>query len=367
MISRAALAVLIAASLSALLALLALSSCADLEPLGADGPQDASSGAPREHPLAAVGTLVGDELPEAPLGPPYPIILVHGFSGWDDLGPLDYFFQVKDALEQDGDDVTTPALPPYDTSQDRAVALARVIDEVLARTHKAKVHLIGHSQGGIDIRVVTATLGYADKIASITTVSTPHDGTAVADLAAAAPAGVLNPAGQLLAWMLGLGGSSPEDTGSDSFTPDLAASIASLTPAAEEALVAHNPIPATIPFFTVAGVSNLRSLDNPECAASLWSNSDRVDDTDPILAATGTYLSTHDAGVIDTVLHPVPNDGLVTVASARAPGSIFLGCVPADHFDEIGQVADLIPDLISGWDHVDFYRKLVANARTTER
>ena len=147
--------------------------------------------------------------------------------------------------------------------------------------------------------------GAAGKIASVTTISTPHAGTAVADHSASAPSGLLNPAGQFLAWLLGVsGGSSPPDdlggdASSDDWTPDLAASIASLTPAAENDLVAQNPIPADIPFFTVAGVSNLRSLHNAECVASLWGDGDDRDDTTPLLAATGAYLSFTDDGTID--------------------------------------------------------------------
>ncbi len=348
-----------------------VSGCGDVAPLGSAGPVagvDDDSGVP----VQLTGTGVAEREGFVPLGPPYPIILVHGFSGWDDIGPVGYFFQVKQALEDDGDDVTTPALPPYTSSDERARVLANVIDDVLARTGKREVHLIGHSQGGMDIRRVVGGMGYgaAGKIASVTTISTPHQGTAVADLAASAPDGVLNPAGQLLQWLLGAGGAPPDqaswasDDTSDAWTPDLADSIRSLTPAAARELAAHNRIPADIPFFTVAGVSNLRSLDNPQCAASLWGRGDAVDDTDPLLVASGTYLSFTDGGDVG---QPTPNDGLVTVASARAPESTFLGCVPADHFDEIGQVADVIPDIISGWDHVAFYRRLVAQIRTTEQ
>ena len=346
----------------------ACTACGDVAPLG-DASAHHTVPAAR-HAMNVDGDGVAD-LPEAPLGPPYPVILVHGFSGWDGIGPVDYFFQVKDALEADGVDVTTPALPPYNTSGERAQVLAAVVDDVLARTHKAKVHLIGHSQGGMDIRIVVGGMGYgaAGKIASVTTVSTPHAGTAVADLAAAAPDGALNPAGQLLAYLLGFGATPPDEAGwnsdstSDAWTPELADAIHGLTPEAEGALAAHNAIPADIPFFTAAGVSNLRSLDNPQCAASLWGTPGAIDDTDPILVGPGVYLNFTEGG---DVFSPTPNDGLVTVSSARAPESTFLGCVPADHFDEIGQVADLIPDLVSGWDHVSFYRKLVANARSVE-
>ena len=36
----------------------------------------------------------------------------------------------------------------------------------------------------------------------------------------------------------------------------------------------------------------------------------------------------------------------------------FLGCIPADHFDEVGQLAKIGPDLLSGFYHIDLYRQL---------
>lgn len=32
----------------------------------------------------------------------YPIVLVHGFLGWDSIGPYDYWFGIADALRRDG-------------------------------------------------------------------------------------------------------------------------------------------------------------------------------------------------------------------------------------------------------------------------
>ena len=47
-----------------------------------------------------------------------------------------------------------------------------------------------------------------------------------------------------------------------------------------------------------------------------------------------------------------PNDGLVPVDSAI--WGEFLGCIPADHFDQIGQILGL-----SDFDHQRFYRQHV--------
>ncbi len=306
---------------------------------------------------------------QAPLGAPYPIILVHGFSGWADVGAVGYFYHVVEDLTAAGADVTAPALPPYDSSAERAVVLGHVVDAVLARTHKRKVHLIAHSQGGVDSRILITDLGYADRVASLTTISTPHRGTAVADLADVAPGEVLNPAGQLLAWLVGsLQGDPPDeaswllDEGVEAaYDPDLAASIDGLRPGTMALFNAAHPDPLGVPIFSIAGVSNLASMDTPGCNDGLWAHNDAVDVVDVIFAASGAYLNYTEGG---TLLSPTPNDGLVTVSSAR--WGVWLGCVPADHCDEIGQVADDGPGLISGWDHRTLYLRLLQHVRSVE-
>ena len=82
-----------------------------------------------------------------------------------------------------GESVFVTVVPPFDTSAARAQALSKQIDDILKRTGKAKVNLVGHSQGGMDARVITSPqgLGYGDRVASVTTVATPHRGSKVAD------------------------------------------------------------------------------------------------------------------------------------------------------------------------------------------
>lgn len=63
----------------------------------------------------------------------------------------------------------------------RAQQLKKEIDEVLKESHATKVHVIAHSMGGLDARYLISTLKYQDRIASLTTLSTPHRGTPIAD------------------------------------------------------------------------------------------------------------------------------------------------------------------------------------------
>jgi hypothetical protein len=55
------------------------------------------------------------------------------------------------------------------------------------------------------------------------------------------------------------------------------------------------------------------------------------------------------------------NDGIVTVRSAR--WGTFMGCFPADHFDEVGQVAMKKPNPESGYDQRVFYENVVQHIR----
>ena len=57
-----------------------------------------------------------------------------------------------------------------------------------------------------------------------------------------------------------------------------------------------------------------------------------------------------------------PNNGLVRVTDAR--WGRFLGCVPADHFDEIGQLIGDRPGPGNSWRHLGFYADLVAFLRS---
>ena len=59
---------------------------------------------------------------------------------------------------------------------------------------------------------------------------------------------------------------------------------------------------------------------------------------------------------------PYPSDGLVRVIDSQH--GRFLGCVPADHLDEIGQLLGDRPGLGNDFDHLVFYRDLVAWLRS---
>jgi triacylglycerol lipase len=112
-----------------------------------------------------------------------PLILVHGLLGFDQLRALGwpiatYFNGLPEALSAAGNRVLIPRLPPTASVADRAGALKAFLD---ANVPDEPVYLIAHSMGGLDSRWMISRLGMAPRVLSLTTVGTPHRGSAFAD------------------------------------------------------------------------------------------------------------------------------------------------------------------------------------------
>ncbi|KAF9317087.1 hypothetical protein BG003_001199 [Podila horticola] len=114
-----------------------------------------------------------------------PVVLCHGFSGFDSLGQnpdfrFDYWYGVRDALDDIGCKVHTARVPPFAGVQERAERLKEYIEHNLP--HGAEVNLIGHSMGGLDCRYMISHLKSNHfKVRSLTTLATPHHGSSFAD------------------------------------------------------------------------------------------------------------------------------------------------------------------------------------------
>uniref|UniRef100_K3WFI2 Lipase-like C-terminal domain-containing protein n=1 Tax=Globisporangium ultimum (strain ATCC 200006 / CBS 805.95 / DAOM BR144) TaxID=431595 RepID=K3WFI2_GLOUD len=168
----------------------------------------------------------------------YPIVLVHGFSGWgrDELLGLKYWGGIQGDLQEQlkaqGYTVYTASVGPFSSNWDRAVELYAQIKggradygakhstthghTRMGRTYPGlypewgnvvngkvnKIHLIGHSMGGQTVRMLAQLLakgsagsptgtedptsnslfaGGKDWIHSITSISTPNQGTTLAN------------------------------------------------------------------------------------------------------------------------------------------------------------------------------------------
>ncbi len=112
-----------------------------------------------------------------------PVVLVHGLFGFDrirlaGLTVANYFPGIVEALQQSGNQVLVPSLTPTGGVVDRAGQLKQYLDQHIPAE---PVHLIAHSMGGLDARYMISCLGMADRVLSLTTLGTPHRGSAFAD------------------------------------------------------------------------------------------------------------------------------------------------------------------------------------------
>lgn len=221
--------------------------------------------------------------------PPRALVLVHGVCGFEELRFLGfrraYFAGIAPHLEALGIPVHQARLPPLGSVPERAAALASFIRGVAPGA--ARVDVIAHSMGGLDVRYAIARLGLGDKVASLVTIGTPHHGTPLAELGHVGPALTLRALGQALG--------VPSD------------SLDWLTPRRMAAFNRDIPDDPRVRYASVVC----------RAGAELWREN-------PLLLATHAYVK-YRAG---------SNDGIVPAASQRWGDTL---CeIDADHWAQIG-------------------------------
>ena len=281
-------------------------------------------------------------------GPPYPLVLVHGFFGFNGVGPLTYFHGVKDALERGGHQVAVASLDPFNDSYVRGEELLHFVQEVLLSTGAAKVHLVAHSQGGLDARYVANHL--PDRIASLVTIATPHRGAHIAEVLMGAASGFSIALAQAFFAAI-----SRPFYGAVAADSDVRRCLEFLRPASLARFNEQVPDQPGVAYYAIGGRSSLaRAADlcTPEVAPEFLAPYAQLrDPIDPLLLATAAVLA-------GSLLSPEPNDGLVRVAESR--WGQWLGCIPADHWDQVGQLLGDSPGLGNSFDHLSFYSRLAS-------
>ena len=109
----------------------------------------------------------------------YPIVLVHGVL-LKDFGPLKAWGSIDKALKKQGITFYNADHDGFGSIENNAAQIKPYIEGVLVKTGAERVNIITHSKGGLDTLYMIDHYGMQDKIASITFVSTPHRGSAVA-------------------------------------------------------------------------------------------------------------------------------------------------------------------------------------------
>lgn len=294
----------------------------------------------------------GPVLPDGGSGPPYPIILVHGFFGFDKVGPLDYWYKLKPALVADGHDVHIASMDPFNSTYVRGPQLLKQVKQVLASTGAARVNLVAHSQGGLDSRWVAVKL--PGKIASVTTVASPHLGAYIADV-------LLKRTGT---WTKAIAEAflkalAPKVYGDPANDTSIKASLEFMETKSVKKFNAAYPNQAGVAYYSIGGRSDKHdggSTCQAPMAPAFISKYDKVKDPiEPLLYLTAKVLQ-------ESFMNPKSNDGVIQTGSTK--WGTWLGCIPADHFDQVGHLFGDSPGSGNTFNHVTFYGELVGWLKT---
>jgi triacylglycerol lipase len=241
-------------------------------------------------------------------------VFVHGFLGFDYIRILwkkaRYFRNLEKHLRDLKYPLYFPQLPAVDTIAERA----RVLAENLARIQSYRIYLIGHSMGGLDCRYLTHRLDPERRVRCLVTAGTPHHGSPLADW-------VLERHG-LIQWI----GRSW-----------LRRALEDLTPGACKRFNQEIPDRQDVHYLSYAGYRPVAEM--------------------PPWFRPWTRRLENDSG---------ENDSQVPVQSAQ--WGEFKGTVRADHLELAGW-SFALPDQQAQrpFDHIAFYRRIIAEALATER
>ena len=116
------------------------------------------------------------------------LVLVHGILGFRQKLGVEYFRGVAEHFRAQGVAVLVPELDPTRGIEFRGNQLGDQINNGFNSGHldrTQKTHIVAHSMGGLDSRYLLSPLSGKQLVApvrSLTTISTPHQGSPIADL-----------------------------------------------------------------------------------------------------------------------------------------------------------------------------------------
>lgn len=216
-----------------------------------------------------------------------------------------------------------PEVPVTASVEARAASMAAQID---AKFPTGPIHVIAHSMGGLDTRCLLSSnlrgLAAPGRVASLSTISTPHRGSPIADL---------------------LVGPDPSDRGPrqyaysvlrhtfDAFGVTLDA-LGALTTGSTAAFNKTHQNVAHVRYLSYAG--------------------DRADSI--VLQPAHYYIESVGQSDDERV-----NDGIVSLASANW-GEVIMPRWPTDHLGELGYNLGSLPTQHSPFDHISAIRDVVA-------
>ena len=255
----------------------------------------------------------------------YPIVLVHGLFGFDNIGAVEYFYAVPFNLRIDGAKVYTVQVSAANSTEVRGEQLLTQVKQILAATGAAKVNLIGHSHGGPTSRYVAGVR--PDLVASVSSVAGVNKGSAVADvLLKIAPPGsisnsaitsVTNGLGTIISWLSG-GSGLPQNSN---------AALVSLSTAGSAKF--NQRFPAGVPTTACGEGAYVVNGVNYYSWSGGQPYTNALDVLDPAMALTGLAFG------------GASNDGLVGSCQSRL-GKVIRDNYGMNHLDEVNQTVGIV-------------------------
>jgi triacylglycerol lipase len=102
--------------------------------------------------------------------------------GFRDSKYIGYWGRIPKSLEEIGCKIYFGYQDSNADIETNGKHLAERIDQIIHETGAEKVNIIAHSKGGLDSRYAISSLHMGDKVASLTTISTPHHGSKTVDI-----------------------------------------------------------------------------------------------------------------------------------------------------------------------------------------
>lgn len=165
----------------------------------------------------------------------YPLLMVHGM-GFRDRRYLNYWGRIPKLLSEHGATIFYGNQDSAGSIEHNAETVADSLLFALQSTGADKVNIIAHSKGGLESRLLV-NMGFADKIASISTINTPHGGSLTVDKLMRMPQPLVRSAAKITdIWMRILGDKDP----------DAMTCFEEFTTSAAQRFNAENPIPEGI-------------------------------------------------------------------------------------------------------------------------
>ena len=141
----------------------------------------------------------------------YPILLVHGM-GFRDRKIFNCWGRIPKELEKRGCRIFYGNQDANATVHDNAVMIKKSLEYALEKSGSDKVNIIAHSKGGIDSRYLISTLGEYKKVASLSTVDSPHNGSETVDFLMKFPDILVKATGKITDFFMYIQGDSKPDS-----------------------------------------------------------------------------------------------------------------------------------------------------------